>query len=98
MTEEERKELESLLMELTEGELSSEQSHRLAEVIRQHEGEPLGLSSRRRVEGLEDDGAAAISRRSCEFPVRWNHRKYIPGRGHIRSSRPRLEMVHHYSP
>ena len=36
MTEEEKKELESLLMELTEGELSSEQSHRLAEVIRQH--------------------------------------------------------------
>ena len=36
MTEEENKELESLLMELTEGELSSEQSRRLAEVIRQH--------------------------------------------------------------
>ena len=36
MTEEEKKELESLLMELTEGELSSEQSQRLEEVIRQH--------------------------------------------------------------
>ena len=36
MTEEEKKELESLLMEMTEGELSSEQRHRLAEVIRQH--------------------------------------------------------------
>lgn len=36
MTEEEKKELESLLIELTEGEISSEQSHRLAELIRQH--------------------------------------------------------------
>jgi hypothetical protein len=36
MTEEEKKELEFLLMELTEGELSSEQSHRLVEMIRQH--------------------------------------------------------------
>lgn len=36
MTEEEKKELESLLMEMTEGEPSSEQSHRLAEVIRLH--------------------------------------------------------------
>jgi len=36
MTEEERKELESLLMEMTEGELSSEQRHRLAELMRQH--------------------------------------------------------------
>ena len=36
MTEEEKKELEPLLMELTEGELSSEQSHRLVELIRQH--------------------------------------------------------------
>ena len=36
MTEEEKKELEPLLMELTEGELSSEQSHRLVEMIRQN--------------------------------------------------------------
>lgn len=36
MTKEEKKELESLLMELTEGALSSEQRHRLAEVIRQY--------------------------------------------------------------
>tara|TARA_R110002049_G_scaffold4601_1_gene31659 strand:+ start:41808 stop:43352 length:1545 start_codon:yes stop_codon:yes gene_type:complete len=36
MTEEENKELESLLMEITESELSPEQSRRLAEVIRQH--------------------------------------------------------------
>ncbi|MCO8124539.1 FecR domain-containing protein [Stieleria sp. TO1_6] len=36
MTEEEKNDLESLLMELTEGELSPEQSHRLASVIRQH--------------------------------------------------------------
>ncbi|MDC0259300.1 FecR domain-containing protein [Verrucomicrobiales bacterium] len=36
MTEEEKKELESLLLELTEGELLSEQSHRLMEMIRQH--------------------------------------------------------------
>lgn len=36
MTEEEKKELESLLMEMTEGELSSQQRHHLAEVVRQH--------------------------------------------------------------
>jgi len=36
MTEEEKTELESLLMELTEGELSSEQSHRLMELARQY--------------------------------------------------------------
>ena len=36
MTEEEKNELESLLMELTEGHLSSEQSHRLVEMTRQH--------------------------------------------------------------
>ena len=36
MTVEERKELESLLMEMTEGELSSQQRHRLAELMRQH--------------------------------------------------------------
>lgn len=36
MTEEEKTELDSLLMELTEGELSSEQRLRLAEVLRQH--------------------------------------------------------------
>ena len=36
MTEEEKKELESLLMELTEGELSSEQSQRLMEMSRQY--------------------------------------------------------------
>lgn len=36
MTEEEKKELESLLMEMTEGELSTEQRHRMAELIRQH--------------------------------------------------------------
>ena len=36
MTEEEKKELESLLTELTEGELSSEQRHRLAELTRQY--------------------------------------------------------------
>ncbi|MEN9020439.1 MAG: hypothetical protein GWQ05_12300 [Verrucomicrobiaceae bacterium] len=36
MTEEEKKELESLLMELTERQLSSEQSHRLMELIRKH--------------------------------------------------------------
>ena len=36
MTEEEKKELESLLMELTEGELSSEQNHRLRKMIRHH--------------------------------------------------------------
>jgi ferric-dicitrate binding protein FerR (iron transport regulator) len=36
MTEEERKELESLLMEMTDGEISSEQRHRLDELIRQH--------------------------------------------------------------
>ncbi|MDC0302555.1 LamG domain-containing protein [bacterium] len=35
MTEEEKKELESLLMELTEGELSSEQCHRLQEMMNQ---------------------------------------------------------------
>jgi len=36
MTEEAQKELQSLLMELTEGELSSEQRQRLAEMMRQH--------------------------------------------------------------
>lgn len=36
MTEEEKKELESLLMELTEGELSTEQSQRLMEMARRY--------------------------------------------------------------
>ena len=36
MTAEEKNELQSLLMEMTEGALSTEQSHRLAEVIGQH--------------------------------------------------------------
>ena len=35
MTKQERNELESLLMELTEGDLSSEQSHRLVELMNQ---------------------------------------------------------------
>ena len=36
MTEEEKQELDFLLMDLTEGELSSEQGDRLMEMIRQH--------------------------------------------------------------
>ncbi len=36
MTDEEQRELQSLLMEMTEGELSPQQRHRLAEVMRQH--------------------------------------------------------------
>jgi len=36
MTEEEKRELESLLMDLTEGELSSEQSQRLVAMMRRH--------------------------------------------------------------
>ena len=38
MTEEEKRELEFLLMELTEGELSSEQGDVLMEMIRQYSG------------------------------------------------------------
>lgn len=36
MTKDEKKELESLLTELTEGELSSEQSRRLEDLVREH--------------------------------------------------------------
>ncbi len=36
MTEDEKEKLESLLMELTEGELSSEQSRRLEDLVREH--------------------------------------------------------------